>query len=160
MARVLRRRDFDVAGVQSQRGGPVIGFVARKRLENGVVGDHLQPMTADLLISDSTSLPTVLSVLKVRQHSFVLIGPDVKGIVTRAGTTLGFIDDDKPSAFIETPAANKILLDDDEGMVQLSDQNGNEITLSKDGIVIKSAKDLKIEASGNVEIKGTKVDVK
>lgn len=45
-------------------------------------------------------------------------------------------------------------------MVQLSDEKGNEITLSKDGIVIKSAKDFKVEASGNVEIKGTKVDVK
>jgi hypothetical protein len=32
--------------------------------------------------------------------------------------------------------------------------------MNKGGITIKSAKDLKIEASGNVEIKGKKVDLK
>lgn len=83
-----------------------------------------------------------------------------KGIVARSGTIIGFIDDEKPAVFIETPAKNKILLDDDNETVHLSDQHGNELTMSKDGIVIKSAKDLKVEASGNVEIKGTKVDVK
>jgi hypothetical protein len=32
--------------------------------------------------------------------------------------------------------------------------------MDKEGIQLKSAKDLKIEASGNVEIKGMNVDVK
>jgi Rhs element Vgr protein len=84
----------------------------------------------------------------------------IKGIFTKKGTTLGFIDDEKPAVFIETPAKNKIIFDDDGEQIQISDQHGNAITMSKDGIEIKSAKDLKIEASGNVEIKGTKVDVK
>jgi len=44
--------------------------------------------------------------------------------------------------------------------VKIEDQHGNSITLNKDGIAIKSAKDLTLEASGNVEIKGIKVDVK
>jgi len=81
---LLKRRDFDVTGVQSQRDGPVIGFVARKSLKDGFVRDHLQPITAELLISDFTPLPTLLSVLKERQHVFVLIGSEVRGIVTRA----------------------------------------------------------------------------
>jgi phage gp45-like len=51
-------------------------------------------------------------------------------------------------------------LDDDAEKVEVVDQHGNKITMSKDGIVIKSAKDVKIDANGNVEIKGTKVDVK
>lgn len=84
----------------------------------------------------------------------------LKGIVTRGKVTLGFIDDDKPAVFIETPGKNKIIFDDDGEVVQISDQHNNSITMNKDGIEIKSAKDLKIEASGNVEIKGSKVDVK
>ena len=52
------------------------------------------------------------------------------------------------------------MLDDDAQSIQVSDQHGNSITMTSDGIEIKSAKDVMIEASGNVEIKGQKVDVK
>lgn len=83
-----------------------------------------------------------------------------KTIATKKGTLIGFVDDAKSSVFIQTPDANKILLDDDAKAIRISDQHGNTITMNKDGIVIKSAKDVKIEASGNVEIKGQKVDVK
>lgn len=84
MSRVLELRDFDVAGVQLHRDGPVIGMVLRESLKTGIIKDYLQSMTADLLISDSTPLPAVLSVLKERQYVFVLIGPEVRGIITRA----------------------------------------------------------------------------
>ena len=84
MARILRQRDFDVAGVQEHRDGPVIGFITCESLKGESVRHHLQLLTADVLISDSTPLPTVLSVLKERQHCFVLVGPEVKGIITRA----------------------------------------------------------------------------
>jgi hypothetical protein len=70
------------------------------------------------------------------------------------------VDDEKSSVFIQTPASNKILFDDDAQAIRISDQHGNTITMNKDGIVIKSAKDVKIEASGIVEIKGQKVDLK
>lgn len=83
-----------------------------------------------------------------------------KGIVTRTGLTLAFLDDDKPAVFLKTPGSNSIIFDDADEMIQISDKHGNTITMNKDGIAIKSAKDLKIEASGNVEIKGAKVDVK
>jgi Rhs element Vgr protein len=95
--------------------------------------------------------------------------PDVKpltnknenrAIVSKAGSIIGFVDTDKASVFIQTPAKNKLLLDDTDEGIFLSDQHGNTITMNKDGIAITSAKDLKIEASGNVEIKGKKVDVK
>ncbi len=84
MAEMLRRKEFDVAGVQSQRDGPVIGFVMTETLKGGAVRDYVKPLTADDLMSDSTMLPSVLSVLKGRQRAFVLIGPNVRGIVTRA----------------------------------------------------------------------------
>jgi Rhs element Vgr protein len=83
-----------------------------------------------------------------------------RAIVSRKGLTIGFIDDDKPSVFIETPAKNKLIFSDDLETISLSDQHGNSITLEKDGITIKSAKDVIIDGSGgNVTIKGTKVDV-
>lgn len=92
----------------------------------------------------------------------------VKGIVTRAGTVLEFSDAEKPAVRIETPNANQILLDDDAEEITITDQHGNSATLSADGVTVKSAKDLifeadgdiKVEAGGNVEIKGSKVDVK
>jgi hypothetical protein len=37
-----------------------------------------------MLVSDATPLPSVLTTLKERSHSFVLIGSAVRGIVTRA----------------------------------------------------------------------------
>jgi Rhs element Vgr protein len=83
-----------------------------------------------------------------------------KGIVSKSGAVIGFKDDKKPSAFIQTPGSNRIIFDDDGQMIKISDQHGNSITMSKDGIELKSAKDLKIDASGNVEIKGSKVDIK
>jgi Rhs element Vgr protein len=82
-----------------------------------------------------------------------------RAIVTKKGTLIHF-DDKKAAVSIETPKANKILLDDEAKRIEITDQHGNAITLSSAGIVIKSAKDVKIEASGNVEIKGVKVDIK
>lgn len=83
-----------------------------------------------------------------------------KGIVTKKGTKIGFVDNDKASVFIETASSNKILLDDDTEVIEIVDQHGNSITMSSNGIEIKSSADFKIDASGNVEIKGSKVDVK
>ncbi|MCP4662137.1 MAG: type VI secretion system tip protein VgrG [bacterium] len=85
----------------------------------------------------------------------------IKAVMTKKGTALAFIDDDKPSFFIETPAHNKIFLSDDEECVHLSDQHENSLVMNKDGIEITSAKNLTIDASGgDVVIKGKKVDVK
>ncbi len=82
-----------------------------------------------------------------------------RAIVTKKGTLILF-DDKKAALSIETPNANKILLDDEAEKIEIIDKHANAITLSSDGIVIKSTKDLKIEAGGNVEIKGAKVDIK
>ena len=83
-----------------------------------------------------------------------------RGIVSKKGTTIGFVDSDKPSVFIETPQKNKLLLDEDTGGISLKDQNGNSITLDKNGITIQSAKALTIKASKDVSITGSKVDIK
>ncbi|MFN8459692.1 MAG: type VI secretion system tip protein VgrG, partial [Anaerolineae bacterium] len=54
-----------------------------------------------------------------------------KAIVTKKGTTIGFVDDSKSSVFIKTPAANQLILDDDAQAIQITDQHGNSIKMSK-----------------------------
>ena len=83
-----------------------------------------------------------------------------KGIVTKKGTKIGFVDDEKASVFIETAQSNKILFDDNAESIEILDQHGNSVTMNSSGIEIKSSSDFKIDAGGNVEIKGQKVDVK
>jgi Rhs element Vgr protein len=83
-----------------------------------------------------------------------------KGIVTKSGAKIEFTDQEKSKLLIETHAANKILLDDDAQSIQIADQHGNAIVMNSAGIEIKCDGDLKIDAGGNVEIKGSKVDVK
>jgi hypothetical protein len=83
-ARMLRQRDFDVAGVKEDPEGKVVAWIAAKGLKGGLVRDHMRSLTADDLISDATPLSAVLRVFKKQHFAFVLIGPEVRGIVTRA----------------------------------------------------------------------------
>ena len=113
--------------------------------------DPRQPIILGALHSSKNAPPTDLAPADKNLQ---------KGFVTKNGTTLRFVDDEKASVFIETPQKNKIRFDDDSEGIYISDQHGNTLTMDKNGIQIKSAKDLTIEASGNVAIKGSKVDVK
>jgi Rhs element Vgr protein len=114
--------------------------------------DPRQPVVLGALFGSKNAPPQVVSPLTDKNIH--------KAIVTKKGTAISFIDDDKPSVSIQTPGKNKITIDDNDESVKIEDQHGNSITLNKNGIAIKSAKDLTLEASGNVEIKGAKVDVK
>ena len=62
--------------------------------------------------------------------------------------------------YIATAGGNKLLLDEDKGGISLTDQNGNSIAMTKDGIAIKSAGVLTIEASKEVTLTGSKVNIK
>ena len=82
-----------------------------------------------------------------------------RALVSRSGCLLGF-DDEKKQIVLQTPGGQKLLLDDDGQQVVLADQHGNTITMDKSGIVLKSSKDFTIDAaSGQVVIKGSKVDI-
>ncbi len=83
-----------------------------------------------------------------------------KGIVTRKGTVIQFEDGDGAAVLIKTPGGATLRLDDAEGTVSLSDKNNNAITLDANGMTLKSAKALKIEAKGTVEIKGVGITLK
>ena len=80
----LRERGFDVAGVMADQNAPVVGFVERETLQSGSVKSHTRPMSAEHLVPGATSLGALLTVLLNKERVFVLTGPQVRGIVTRA----------------------------------------------------------------------------
>lgn len=84
MARHLREKHFDVAGVQDRPDGPVYAFVEERGLKSGSVREHQQELRAEHLVSDATPLPDLLTRLLTRPRAFVLEGTEVRGIVTRA----------------------------------------------------------------------------
>ncbi|MHA7059797.1 type VI secretion system tip protein VgrG [Aquimarina sp. M1] len=81
-----------------------------------------------------------------------------KGFITRSEMKVLF-DDDKKSISIETPAGKKMVLDEDAGSISIEDDNGNVITIDDSGIVIESASDINMTASGDVNIEGTNVNI-
>jgi hypothetical protein len=84
MRDLLGEHGFEAAGVMKEAAGPVIGFVFAKELSKGFVRDHKKPLNAEHLISDATPIVDLLRVLRSKERAFVLVGPDVKGIVTLA----------------------------------------------------------------------------
>lgn len=82
---------------------------------------------------------------------------NIKAIVTRSRMKIEF-DEDKKNISVSTPGGNSIVLSDDGKSIILKDQNQNSITLGTGGIVLDSAKDIKISAKGNIAIKGLNVD--
>jgi hypothetical protein len=84
VTQALKQRDFDVAGVKNEPNGRVVGWVTRESLKLGHVRDYMQPITTEQLIADGTPLPMLLKVLRRTLYTFVLVGPEVAGIVTRA----------------------------------------------------------------------------
>lgn len=81
-----------------------------------------------------------------------------RAIVSRQGTTVGFIDQDQAALLIETAGGNRVTIDDAAGAIELADQHGNRVLLNGDGIRLDSAKGLDIEAAGDIRIKGNQVE--
>lgn len=84
MARLLELRGFDAAGLQeSQNVGPA-AFVLRASLREGTVDQYAIPFAADNLISDGSPLSGIFKTLGKKDRIFVLVGNEVRGIITRA----------------------------------------------------------------------------
>lgn len=83
-----------------------------------------------------------------------------RGIVTRQGLSLCFLDGDKPKIELKTPGGASLVLDDEAKAVVLTDHHGNTVRLSKDGIELVSKKDLVLEAkSGKLGATATGIDL-
>jgi Rhs element Vgr protein len=114
-------------------------------------GDPRQPVILGSLFGPKNTPPKNASEISEKNTT--------KALVSKTGSMIGFIDDKKGSIFIETAAGARILLDDTAKTLEFIDQNGNELKMNDSGISLKTAKDLKLEATGNVEITGAKVDM-
>ena len=80
-----------------------------------------------------------------------------KGIVTKEGLKI-LLDDENKLIEISTPNSNIVRLSDKDGGIYLEDENGNTMIMDDKGVQIKSSKDIVIEGK-NITIKGSKVDV-
>ncbi len=79
-----------------------------------------------------------------------------KGFVTRSKIKFIF-NDDKKSVLLETPGSQRILIDDDAGEIKVEDKNGNKMVMDSSGIVLESAKDLTLKATGDIKIEGVNI---
>lgn len=78
----------------------------------------------------------------------------IKSIVTKSKLTIEF-EEEKKILTIKTPGGNSAVLSDDGKSITLSDQNKNKVVLDGSGILLDSAKDVKIVAKGKVIVDAT-----
>ena len=100
--------------------------------------------------------PIVLGAL----HSNKLASPqelsddnNIKGFYLKSGIKLEFNEEDKIIT-LETPGSNKLVMNDKDGKIEIVDSNGNQIVMDNQGIAIKSAGKIAIEATSDVNLKG------
>lgn len=77
----------------------------------------------------------------------------IKAIITKSELKIEF-NDEKKITTIATPAGNEIILSDEDKEISITDEHENTITLNKDGVVIKSKGDIKLEATKDIILKG------
>ncbi len=83
-----------------------------------------------------------------------------KGFVTRSKIKFIF-DDDKKSVRLETPKGKSLQISDEDDTITLADQHQNKIILGASGIVIESAKDIKLKtSSGNLGLEALNIEGK
>lgn len=78
----------------------------------------------------------------------------IKGYTSRSEMKVTF-DDENIVLTIETPAGNSIVVTEKDKSIVITDQNKNLLEMAPGGITIKSPKDIKIEASGKIDIKAS-----
>lgn len=83
---------------------------------------------------------------------------NLKGIYLKSQIKLEF-DEENKIVNLETPGGNKLVLNDKDGKIELADSNGNQITMDNQGITIKSAGKVSVEATQDMDLKGANVTV-
>lgn len=77
-----------------------------------------------------------------------------KAIVSKSGIYIQFDDENKVFT-VMTPGKNQMVFSDQDKKITIKDQNDNSVELSADGITMKSPKDINVEATGTLNLKGT-----
>ena len=80
-----------------------------------------------------------------------------KMIRSRSGVTFR-IDDKAASLIIETPAGQRITLQDGPGTVRIDDENGNSVTLATSGVTVNASAKVTVNAS-TVEVNAGMITV-
>lgn len=78
---------------------------------------------------------------------------NMKGLYLKSGIKLEFNEEDKIVS-IETPGSNKLVFNDKDGKIEIVDSNGNQIVMDNQGVTIKSAGKVAIEATSDMNLKG------
>lgn len=82
-----------------------------------------------------------------------------KVIITKSEVKIAF-DDEKRSVQLTTPDGKLVHLNDDKGTISIEDENDNTILMDTNGITITSGKDITLDASGDINIKGVNTEIK
>jgi Rhs element Vgr protein len=82
-----------------------------------------------------------------------------KGIVTLQGLKMIF-NDEKKTVRISTSNQRSILIDEENHLIEISDTNDSKISLSNEGILLKSKKAIVLKADGDVSIDGKNINIK
>jgi Rhs element Vgr protein len=113
-------------------------------------------------VSGDPGFPIILGSLYSSSKKLPPYPPDApntrKAIVTRSNLQLHF-DDTKMETTISTPAGNTIVLSEDQKTIVITDQSSNQITMSADGVEIKSASAIKLDAQSGVTITTASGDI-
>lgn len=124
-------------------------------------GSFFRPEIGDEVVlgflNDDPRDPIVLGMFNSSKNPAPLKAHDPnhqKGIFTRSQMKVAF-DDDKKIMTLETPGGNQMIISDEDKGITLKDQNGNELIMNPGGIVMKSPKDITVEATGKLTLKAT-----
>ncbi len=82
-----------------------------------------------------------------------------KGFVTRSEMRMIF-NDEKTSWTLSTPSGKQIIVDEDADLISIADDHQNKITLDANGILLESAADINVKATGDLNLEGTNITVK
>ncbi|SFM60619.1 Rhs element Vgr protein [Chitinophaga sp. YR627] len=129
-------------------------------------GYYFRPEIGDEVIvgfvNDDPRFAVVLGMLHSSKNPAPVKAEDtnhIKGLVTRSKMKTMYDDENKVMK-METPAGNFIELSEKDKAITIQDQHGNVIKMESAGITIKSAKDIKMEATGSFSLKaGTDVKI-
>lgn len=107
-------------------------------------------------LNNDPRFPVLLGMLHSSKNAAPIPATDEnheKGIITRSKMELRF-NDEKSIVTLKTPKGNTLVFDDEQGSISITDSNQNKLNMTKEGIEIVSAKDIKITAQGNITLAG------
>ncbi len=129
-------------------------------------GSFFMPEIGDEVVlgffNDDPRNPVILGMMNSSAKSAPVTPSDdnhEKGFVTRSEMKVMF-DDDKKVIQIETPNGNIMTFSDDEGKLEIVDENDNKMTMDSSGILMETNSDVNIKANGDINIEGTNINLK